>query len=194
MGCVLPKTEASPSRTSRYQMTLFASYNTMVCLPPWKWLLTSRTCPPFAPPSETIRLAKAGVNDRLISFEPPTEKRLIGRAAVNQTPAIVTKFRFRFRKNISGRCILIRPRLCAEALPASRALCPARGFWGPACGDIPGRATLFPRLTANSVNRQLGEIMSGLGYSVGRFPPPPRLPSWGYPRNTSGWAGHRYHY
>ena len=113
-------------------------------------------------PSETLRLEKAARHDKLLTFEPQQEKALIGPATLNQTPVLVIKFRF--RKNIRGGRILIRPCLCAGARSDARALCPVHGFWEHFGHDLPDHAPLIHGLSGNPVNRHLKAIMAGLGY------------------------------
>ena len=113
-------------------------------------------------PSETLRLEKASTQDQLLSFEPQGPKALIGLQWMKETPVLAIKFRF--RKNIRGGCILIRPCLCRIEDGNVRALCPIHGFWNAFQAVAPAYGPILPTLSANSVNRQLKAIMTALGY------------------------------
>ena len=77
--------------------------------------------------SETLQLAIANHNEKLMKFTPHAPKATIGPRTYHDNTALVVKFRF--RKNVRGGCILIRPCLCAMESPPSRTFCPVRGFW-----------------------------------------------------------------
>ena len=77
-------------------------------------------------------------------------------------PALAIKFRF--RENLRVGCILIRPCLCRDGGGNARALCPTHGFWGASEPVAPAYGPILPKLSANSVNRHLKAITTGLGY------------------------------
>ena len=113
-------------------------------------------------PSETLVLEVADPSLKLTDFVPQDPKAIIGTDMLNQTPVLVIKFRY--RKNIRGGCILIRPCLCAETHATARALCPVHSFWEHIRNNFRPGDLVFPGLSANSVNRQIKAIMSLLGY------------------------------
>ena len=78
-------------------------------------------------PSETLRLVRAPPGTPLLRFLPQTEKALIGVETFEEIQVSVIKFRF--RKNIRGGFILIRPCLCNEKAKRARPLCPVHAWW-----------------------------------------------------------------
>ena len=83
----------------------------------------------FSPraPSETLQFTMANPNERLPKFSPQGPKALIVPRTYHDATALATKFRF--RENVRGGCILIRPCLCTMVSPPNRAFCPVHGFW-----------------------------------------------------------------
>ena len=116
-------------------------------------------------PSETLHLRKATKYDKLLKFEPQEQKVLMGIQRMDDTEVLVAKFRF--RKNMRGGCILIRPCLCAETHDKARAICPIHTFWPLVAKNCGAHELLFPKLYANSVNQQLKAVMTKLNYDRG---------------------------
>ena len=102
-------------------------------------------------PSATLQLAIASPNEKLLKFSPQGPKSLICHRTYRDTAAMVIKFRF--RKNVRGGCILIRPCLCTMVSPPNRTFCPVHGFWATNRGRLtPGAfcsQTLPPTTSTN---------------------------------------------
>ena len=58
-------------------------------------------------PPETLQLTIANPNEKLLKFSSHGPKALIGPRTFRDTTSLVIKFRY--RKNVRGGCILIRP-------------------------------------------------------------------------------------
>ena len=121
-------------------------------------------------PSETLQLTVARPNEKLLEFKPQGPKALIGPRTYNNTTALVIKFRF--RKNIRGGCILIRPCLCEMVSQANRTFCPVHGFWATIRARLTPGELMFPGMSANMFNQRLKKVMCDLNYVDGhRFSP-----------------------
>ena len=121
---------------------------------------------PLRVPSETLQLIRATSAEPLLKFLPRKPKVLIGVQTFEEIQVLVIKSKY--RKNIRGCCIPLRPCLCYEPKMAARALTPAH-FWRKLVCDS-GRVggPLFPETSANSANRQIKAAMEKLGYDQGR--------------------------
>ena len=117
-------------------------------------------------PSETLQLIRAPATAPLLKFIPQVPKVLIGVQTFEQIEVLVIKFKY--RKNIRGGCILLRPCLCNEPKMAARALCPVHFWWKKICESTRVGDPLFPKTYANSVNQQIKAVMDKLGYEQGR--------------------------
>ena len=121
-------------------------------------------------PSETLQLTIASPNEKLLKFNPHGPKALIGPRTYRDTTALVTQFRY--RKNVRGGCILIRPCLCAMASPPTRTFCPVHGFCATNRGRLIPGGPLFPNTSANNFNQRLKRVMRDLNYEDGhRYSP-----------------------
>ena len=116
-------------------------------------------------PSETLQLTVARHDEKLLQFKPQGPKAIIGPRTYNDTTALVIKFRF--RKNIRGGCILIRPCLCAMVSQANRTFCPVHGFWASIRARLTPGELMFPTMSANMFNQRLKRVMCDLNYVDG---------------------------
>ena len=116
-------------------------------------------------PSETLQLTVAKPDEKLLRFIHQGPKAIIGPRTYNNTTALVIKFRF--RKNIRGGCILIRPCLCTMASPVNRTFCPVHGFWASIRALLTPGDLLFPKMPANMFNQRLKRVMRDLNYVDG---------------------------
>ena len=86
----------------------------------------------------------------------------------------VMVIKFKFRKNIRGGCVLIRPFLSAETHDKARLICPGHTFWTPVANTCGVNKPLFTTLHANSVNQHIKAAMVKLNYDQGhRYRPMP---------------------
>ena len=121
----------------------------------------------FSPraPSEAIQLTIANPNEKLLKFSPQCPKALIGPRTYRDTTALVTKFRY--RKNVRGGCILIRPCLCTMVSPPNRTFCPVHGFWATKRGRLTPGGLLFPNTSADNFNQRLKRVARDLNCEDG---------------------------
>ena len=80
----------------------------------------------------------------------------------------VIAIKIRFRKNIRGGCVLIRPCLCAETQEKARLICPVHTCWPLVAGEFGVNKPIFANLHANSVNQQLKAVVVKLRYYMRR--------------------------
>ena len=132
-------------------------------------------------PSETLQLTVANPNGELLKCSPQVPKALIGHRTYRNTTALVIKFRF--RKNVGGSCILIRPCLFAMVSPPNRTFCPIHGFWATNRGRLTPGSLLFPNTSTNNFDQRLKRVTRDLNYEDGHRYPPPFLPQRSYARD-----------
>ena len=94
-------------------------------------------------PSDALQLRKAASPGKLLKFTQQREKFPIGIKQMEDTEVLVAKFKF--RKNIRGGCVLIRPCLCAETHTKARAICPIHTFWPLVAKNCATHELLFPK-------------------------------------------------
>ena len=99
---------------------------------------------PLSVPSETLQLRAASTSSKLIKFSPQKGNALIGPVDYEGDPALVIKFRY--RGNIRGCCILIRPRICHEVAKLARRQDVSALFaaFGPPLSATPPRGPSVP--------------------------------------------------
>ena len=115
--------------------------------------------------SETLQLTIPIKNAKLLKFIPHGPKALIGHRTYHNATDLAIKFRYRW--DVRGGCVLIRPRLRTMASPPHRTFCPVHGFWSTNRGRPTPGGLLFPNTSASSFNQQLKWVTRDLHYDDG---------------------------
>ena len=111
-------------------------------------------------PSGSLQPTAASTNAKLLKFCPQGPKASIFHRTYQNATAMVIKFRF--RKNIRGGFVLIRPCHCAMVSPPNRAFCPVHGICATNRGRLTPGNLLSPNASANNFNHQLKRAMRDL--------------------------------
>ena len=91
---------------------------------------------------------------------------LIGAQASDEIQDLATNPKY--RQNIRGGCVLLRPCLCHEPETAARALFPSRFWWEMICDSVRFGDHMRPKTPAHSTNRQIKDVVGEIGYGQGR--------------------------
>ena len=114
----------------------------------------------FRVPSETLQLVRAYRGDEINAFSPQKEKALIGIRTTPDGCFLVTKFKW--RKNITGGCVLRRPCFCTGGRPAARACCPVHVLWPSIRERVSPGEPLFTAANSRNFNGILRAVLSRL--------------------------------
>ena len=106
-------------------------------------------------PSEALQLRAAFTSSKPLKFPPRRDKALIGTVDYEGASALVIKFKY--RRNIRGRCVLIRQRICHEVSQLARRFCPVRGFRASIAGNTPRGALCSQKLPQIRLTNSLRE-------------------------------------
>ena len=112
----------------------------------------------FRVPSESLQLTRAYRNDEINACSPQREKAIIGIRTSPDGCILVAKLKW--RKNITGGCILRRPCFCQGDRPASVACCPVHSLWPAIRARVPPGAPLFSAVDGRYFNNILRAVLT----------------------------------
>ena len=118
----------------------------------------------FRVPSETPQLVRAYRGDEICAFSPRKEKALIWIGSTPDGCFLVTKFKW--RKNITGGCVLRHPCFCTGDRPAARARCPAHVPWQPYANALHPGHRYSRRSTSGISTEPYGQSCPGFGFPL----------------------------